>query len=78
VICGAASPEPHACCSVQCVRVAEREISANIGALRRLRTGGASRSERARLTARNGELTSAMLRWRPTVVEPVAETDRVR
>lgn len=62
VICDEPGPEV---CSWPCLRGARDEIRSNIRALHRLPPGGEHAERRYELAARNGQLTSAMVSWRP-------------
>jgi predicted nucleic acid-binding Zn ribbon protein len=65
IACGEPVDEDAGCCSFQCALHIERELKRNVGLLVHLRRRGAAAEERLRLAERNGELASALLRWRP-------------
>jgi hypothetical protein len=66
VVCAARTPEFDACCSVECAEEAAREVQRNLAVLRRLRLPDTPSETRLRLAERNGRLSSALLRWRPS------------
>jgi predicted nucleic acid-binding Zn ribbon protein len=65
IVCAGPVPEDAGCCSFACALETERELKRNVGSLQRLRRRREAAEERRRLAVRNGELSSALLRWRP-------------
>jgi hypothetical protein len=65
VMCAAPVADPDVCCSLQCAELAQRELGRNVA---RIRSPRAVRDPelRERLTARNGQLSAALIRWRPS------------
>jgi predicted nucleic acid-binding Zn ribbon protein len=61
-VCDATVPGPNPLCSRECLLEARREIDRNVAVLRLEATGP---DERVALSARNGELTSALIGWSP-------------
>jgi hypothetical protein len=72
VVCATRTPEFDACCSVECAEEAAREVQRNLAVLRRLRLPDAPSETRLRLAERNGRLSSALLRWRPSSLDLTA------
>jgi hypothetical protein len=70
LICGAEAIEVDSCCSLSCVEDAQRELRANAKRLRRLPRHPDLLDARHELAERNGRLTSALMRWRPSVRRP--------
>jgi hypothetical protein len=66
LICGAEAVEAESCCSLSCVESAQRELRANAKRLRRLPRHPDLLDARHELAERNGRLTSALMRWRPS------------
>jgi predicted nucleic acid-binding Zn ribbon protein len=78
VVCAARISEFDACCSLSCVKEAAREVQRNLAVLRQLRTPDAPSETRLRLAERNGRLSSALLRWRPSIDLTAAEPRTVQ
>jgi hypothetical protein len=66
VVCSLTAAEPGGCCSPPCVTAAEGELERNLRRLAQLRSRGADGDLRRQLAERNGRLSSALLRWRPS------------
>lgn len=71
LMCGGTTNEVDACCSLTCVRLAERELRGNARRIRHLGRQVGSADARRVLAERNGRLSSALLRWRPASTEPL-------
>jgi predicted nucleic acid-binding Zn ribbon protein len=69
VVCATRTPEFDACCSAECAEEAALEMKRNQAVLRRLRLPDAPSETRLRLAERNGRLSSALLRWRPSKID---------
>jgi hypothetical protein len=78
VVCATRTSEFDACCSLACVQQAAREVQRNLATLRQLRAPDAPSDTRLRLAERNGRLSSALLRWRPSIDLTAVEGHRVR
>jgi hypothetical protein len=76
VVCATRTPEFDACCSVECVEEAAREVQRNLAVLRRLQSPDAPSETRLQLAERNGRLSSALLRWRPSRLDLTAFEQR--
>jgi hypothetical protein len=72
VVCAARTPEFDACCSLECVKAAAREVKRNLAVLRKLRSPDVPSETRLRLAERNGRLSSALLRWRSPTIDLTA------
>jgi predicted nucleic acid-binding Zn ribbon protein len=66
LMCSAPTSEADSCCSLACAEQAQRELRHNVANLRLLRLDDAASERRLRLAERNGRLSSALLRYRPT------------
>jgi hypothetical protein len=65
IVCGAAAGQVDSCCSLACVERAQHELRANAKRLRRLPRHPQLLDARRELSERNGQLSSALMRWRP-------------
>jgi hypothetical protein len=70
LMCGGTTDEVDTCCSLTCVRLAERELQGNASRIRHLGRQVGSADARRVLAERNGRLSSALLRWRPASTDP--------
>lgn len=67
VVCGLSGSE---LCSYACLETSMRERDENVAALYQLGDTPRSRDRRRALEQRNGEITSALLAWRPDPSRP--------
>jgi hypothetical protein len=74
VMCFRSASQPGGCCSTTCAIEAHRELARNAHQLRRRRAGTDARW----LAERNGRLSSALLRWRPTTSRSAEPTTAAR
>lgn len=67
MLCSMCQKSGPAVCSWACVQAATKELDANVEKLRSLPLDDDDGNRRYQLAARNGELTSALMAWKPTL-----------